>query len=72
MEPYDQRKNEKPLKFSTYLLTKDKYTDFRLIFSAKLVTSEMHSGVAFWGANPIDPQSQADYFDSLYHATRVD
>lgn len=42
-------KNEKPLKFSTYLLTKDKYTDFRLIFSAKLVTSEMHSGVSFWG-----------------------
>jgi 3-keto-disaccharide hydrolase len=42
-------KNEKPLKFSTYLLTKDKYTDFRLIFSAKLVTSEMHSGVCFWG-----------------------
>jgi hypothetical protein len=28
-------------------------------------------GVAFWGANPIDPQSQADYFDSLYHATGV-
>jgi hypothetical protein len=42
-------KNTKPLKFSTYLLTKDKYTDFRLIFSAKLVESEMHSGVCFWG-----------------------
>jgi hypothetical protein len=42
-------KNTKPLKYSTYLLTKGKYTDFRLTFSAKLVESEMHSGVAFWG-----------------------
>jgi len=42
-------KNTAPLKFSTYLLTKDKYTDFRLTFAAKLVTSEMHSGVCFWG-----------------------
>ena len=41
--------NSTPLKFSTYLLTKDKYSDFRLIFSAKLVESEMHSGVSFWG-----------------------
>src|SRR4051812_11501041 len=42
-------KNTKPLKFSTYLLTKKNYTDFRLVFSAKLVESEMHSGVSFWG-----------------------
>jgi len=42
-------KNKDPLKFSTYLLTKHKYTDFRLTFSAKLVESEMHSGVCFWG-----------------------
>src|SRR5262245_24401942 len=42
-------KNTKPLKYSTYLLTKKKYTDFRLTFAAKLVTSEMHSGVSFWG-----------------------
>jgi len=42
-------KNTNPLKFSTYLLTKKKYTDFRLVFAAKLVESEMHSGVAFWG-----------------------
>src|SRR6185369_3922287 len=47
-------KNTKPIEISTYLLTKDKYTDFRLIFSAKLVTSEMHSGVAFWGTVPPD------------------
>ena len=42
-------KNTTPLKYSTYLLTKDSYTDFRLTFASKLVTSEMHSGVAFWG-----------------------
>lgn len=42
-------KNVKPLKFSTYLLTKKKFTDFRLLFAAKLVTSEMHSGVSLWG-----------------------
>jgi len=42
-------KNVKPLTFSTYLVTKQKFTDFRLIFAAKLVTSEMHSGVALWG-----------------------
>ena len=39
-------KNTEPLKFSTYLLTKEKFTDFRLMFAAKLVESEMHSGVA--------------------------
>jgi hypothetical protein len=42
-------KNDKALKYSTYLLTKDKYTDFRLTFSFMLAKSEMHSGVAFWG-----------------------
>jgi hypothetical protein len=42
-------KNDKPLRYSTYLLTRNKYTDFRLVFQAKLVESEMHSGVAFWG-----------------------
>jgi hypothetical protein len=41
--------NDKPLAFSTYLLTKRTFTDFRLIFSAKLAKSEMHSGVALWG-----------------------
>lgn len=42
-------RNEKPLKVSTYLFTKKKFSDFRLIFAAKLVESEMHSGVAIWG-----------------------
>ena len=42
-------KNAKPIQYSTYLLTKQKFSDFRLVFSAKLVESEMHSGVALWG-----------------------
>lgn len=42
-------KNTGPVKYSTYLLTDRKFSDFRLTFAGKLVTSEMHSGVAFWG-----------------------
>ena len=42
-------KTERPLKYSTYLFTKQKFTDFRLKLAAKLVKSEMHSGVAMWG-----------------------
>jgi hypothetical protein len=42
-------KSTRPLEFSTYLVTKRKFTDFRLVFAAKLVRSEMHSGVALWG-----------------------
>jgi hypothetical protein len=34
---------------STYLLTKRKFSDFRLVFEAKLAKSEMHSGIAMWG-----------------------
>ena len=36
---------------STYLVTEKKYRNFRLIFESKLVTSEMHSGIALWGKN---------------------
>lgn len=36
-------------KSSTYLLTERKYRNLRLIFESRLVTSEMHSGIAFWG-----------------------
>jgi CubicO group peptidase (beta-lactamase class C family) len=36
-------------KASTYLLTKQKYRNFRLIFESRLATSEMHSGIALWG-----------------------
>jgi hypothetical protein len=42
-------KNDKPIRYSTYLLTKHKFRDFRLVLQAKLVKSEMHSGVALWG-----------------------
>jgi hypothetical protein len=42
-------KNSEPIKVSTYLLTKRKFTDFRLLATVKLVKSEMHSGIAFWG-----------------------
>ncbi len=53
-------RNDKPLTFSTYLLTKDKYSDFRLTFAAKLVESEMHSGVAFWGLVKPDVSKQPE------------
>jgi hypothetical protein len=33
---------------STYLVTKDKHRNFRLIFEAKLAESEMHTGIALW------------------------
>jgi len=36
-------------KVSTYLLTKKKYRNFRLIYEGKLVESKMHSGIAIWG-----------------------
>lgn len=36
-------------KASTYLVTEKKYRNFRLIFEAKLVESEMHSGISLWG-----------------------
>jgi hypothetical protein len=53
-------KNTQPLKFSTYLLTKDTYTDFRLTLAAKLVESEMHSGVCFWGVVKPDVSKDPD------------
>jgi Domain of Unknown Function (DUF1080) len=52
-------RNDKPLPFSTYLLTKHKFSDFRLIFSAKLAESQMHSGVALWGRK-ITPKQAKD------------
>ena len=42
-------KNTQPVKVSTYLLTKRNFSDFRLTATVKLVQSEMHSGIAFWG-----------------------
>lgn len=42
-------KSNKPVPVSTYLVSDRKFTDFRLIAKVKLVKSEMHSGIAFWG-----------------------
>jgi hypothetical protein len=42
-------KNTEPVAVSTYLLTKRTFHDFRLTAKVKLVQSEMHSGIAFWG-----------------------
>lgn len=63
-------KNTTPITYSTYLLTKDKYRNFRLTFSAKLVESEMHSGVSLWGRkfpqvpgvkNPVKSRTEFTY-----------
>jgi uncharacterized protein (DUF427 family) len=42
-------KNTEEVKVSTYLLTKRRFSDFRLVFDFKLAESEMHSGIALWG-----------------------
>ena len=44
-------KNTEKVPVSTYLVTKKKFNDFRLTAKVKLVDSEMHSGIAFWGRN---------------------
>ncbi|HTU21674.1 MAG TPA: DUF1080 domain-containing protein [Gemmataceae bacterium] len=58
-------KNTKPIKVSTYLLTKDKYSDFRLTATVKLVQSEMHSGIAFWGKAAPDKGDKYTYAGHL-------
>ncbi len=42
-------KNSEPVPVSTYLLTRRKFSDFRLSAKVKQVKSKMHSGIAFWG-----------------------
>ena len=42
-------KNNTRVPVSTYLLTKRKFSDFRLLATVKLARSEMHSGIAMWG-----------------------
>ncbi|MEZ6058273.1 MAG: DUF1080 domain-containing protein [Planctomycetaceae bacterium] len=51
-------------KASTYLVTKKKYRNFRLIFEAKLVTSEMHSGISLWGKTV---EKESDPFSYMGH-----
>lgn len=42
-------------KASTYLLSDQRYRAFRLLFEGKLVTGEMHSGMAIWGT-PVEKE----------------
>ncbi len=58
-------KNTEPIKVSTYLLTKRKFTDFRLTATVKLVESEMHSGIAFWGRNAPEKGDKYTYAGHL-------
>jgi hypothetical protein len=62
-------KNDKEVKASTYLLTKKKFSDFRLLATVKLVKSEMHSGIALWGR--ILPDKKEDYFKYTYQGHLV-
>lgn len=58
-------KNSEPVKVSTYLMTDRKFTDFRLLARVKLVRSEMHSGIAFWGRNAPDKGDPHTYAGHL-------
>ncbi len=58
-------KNTDPIKVSTYLLTKRKFSDFRLLATVKLVESEMHSGIAMWGRVAPDKGDQYTYAGHL-------
>jgi hypothetical protein len=54
-------RNNSPVKYSTYLLTTQKFRDFRLVLSSKLdKKSEMHSGVALWGKVFTTPDKVTD------------
>jgi hypothetical protein len=52
-------KSKDEVKVSTYLLTKKKFTDFRLTAMGKLAESETHSGFCFWGRKA--PEQHDDY-----------
>jgi len=58
-------KNTAPVPVSTYLLTENNYTDFRLTAKVKLVESEMHSGIAFWGRVASEQKDPATYAGHL-------
>ena len=58
-------RNTEPIKVSTYLLTKRKFSDFRLTGTVKLVQSEMHSGIAFWGRKAPDKGDEFTYAGHL-------
>lgn len=58
-------KNTEPIAVSTYLLTEKNYSDFRLTAKVKLVESEMHSGIAFWGRVASERNDPATYAGHL-------
>jgi hypothetical protein len=58
-------KNTEPVPVSTYLLTEKNYTNFRLTAKVKLVESEMHSGIAFWGRVATEQGDPATYAGHL-------
>jgi len=58
-------RNTKEIKVSTYLLTKKTFADFRLTATVKLVESEMHSGIAFWGRNAPEKGDKYTYAGHL-------
>src|SRR5688572_32762633 len=58
-------KNTEPIKVSTYLLTKRKFSDFRLRATVKLVESEMHSGISMWGRNAPEKGDRYTYAGHL-------
>jgi hypothetical protein len=58
-------KNTELVKVSTYLLTKRTFSDFRLKATVKLVQSEMHSGIAFWGRKAPDKGDPYTYAGHL-------
>jgi hypothetical protein len=58
-------RNTEPIKVSTYLQTKRKFSDFRLTCNVKLVESEMHSGIAFWGRRAPDKGDDYTYAGHL-------
>jgi hypothetical protein len=58
-------RNTDPVPVSTYLLTDRKFSDFRLLATVKLVESEMHSGIAFWGRNAPEQGDRYTYAGHL-------
>jgi hypothetical protein len=58
-------RNAAPVPVSTYLLTEKNYSDFRLTAKVKLVESEMHSGIAFWGRVATEQGDPATYAGHL-------
>jgi hypothetical protein len=58
-------KNTEKVPVSTYLLTKRTFSDFRITAKVKLVESEMHSGIAFWGRQAPDKGDPYTYAGHL-------